>query len=82
MFQCVVLFALVAAATAEPEADPARLYGGIGYGRAIGGYGYGGIGYGRRLGGYGGGLYGRRIYGKRSADAEPEADPSLIGNYG
>merc|ERR1712203_827239 len=69
-------------AVAEAEADPyygSYGYGGLsygGYGRSYGGYGrsyglssYGG--YGRSYGGYGG--YGRGYYGKREAEAAPEA---------
>merc|ERR1712201_40958 len=72
---------LVAAVFAEPEAKPdadaALLYGGYGYtglGYAVLGYaglGYAGLGYsGLGYAGYGYGHY----LGKRSADAEPEAD--------
>merc|ERR1712018_580749 len=83
----IALFAVVAA---EPEADAdaaAHYYGGY--------YGYPGYyGYGRRYyGGYYGYPYGRygyayRHFGKRSADAEPEADaeadPAYLyaGHYG
>merc|ERR1712149_156892 len=85
---------LVAAAFAEPEAkaDAALLYGGYGYtglGYAGLGYarlGYAGLGYagyGYPYAGYGYGHY----LGKRSADAEPEADAEadaalLYGGYG
>merc|ERR1711937_350860 len=78
---------LVAAAFAEPEAkadaDAALLYGGYGYtGLGYAGLGYAGLGYaGLRYAGYGYGHY----LGKRSADAEPEAeaDPALLyGAYG
>merc|ERR1711934_760480 len=81
-------------ADAEPEAEAdaeaaAAYYGGY-YGR---GYGYGhGYGYGYGLGhrGYYGGYYGHRAYGygghylgKRSADAEPEADAEAgVALYG
>merc|ERR1712111_249169 len=65
-------------AEAEPkaDADPYLLYGGY-YGHGLG-YGYSGLGY--------HGL-GYRVYGKRSADAEPKADPYLLyggyaGHYG
>ena len=65
----IVLALTLAAATAEAS------YG-------YGGYGYGGYGLG--YGGYGGyGGYLRGGYWKRSADAEAEADPSLLyGGYG
>merc|ERR1711915_3612 len=70
-------------ADAEPEAkagaDP-YYYGGY-YGR---GYGYG-IGYRRYYGGYGLGYRSYGYYGKREADAEPEAkadaDPYYYGGY-
>merc|ERR1711872_116722 len=81
----LALAAFVAAdpeAKADAEADP-YYYGGYGYGgyglRSYGGYGYGG--YGR---GYYGGY--RGYYGKREAEAEPEAkaeaDPYYYGGYG
>merc|ERR1712179_800817 len=81
------VLALAAVAFAEPEADakadPAVLYGaygtGLPYASVYGGY--------RTYGGYGAYPYG--YYGKRSADAEPEAaadaeaDPALLyGAYG
>merc|ERR1712033_31066 len=68
---------LIAAAFAEPEADPAVLYGSYGYG--VGAYaGYAAYNYGAYP--Y---TYGARYLGKRSADAEPEADAALLyGNYG
>merc|ERR1712134_239752 len=82
---------LVAAVFAEPEAkadaDAALLYGGYGYtGLGYAGLGYSGLGYagyGYPYAGYGYGHY----LGKRSADAEPEADaeadPALLyGAYG
>merc|ERR1712142_766775 len=72
-------------ADAEPEADAdaaADAYYGY-YGR---GYGYGyGLGYGRYYGGYYGypyAGYGYRHFGKRSADAEPEADAAADAYYG
>merc|ERR1712110_694849 len=62
-------------AAADAEADPALLYGAYGYGlpyssvyRSYGAYPYGYRTYGAYPYGY---------YGKRSADAEPEADPAL-----
>merc|ERR1711892_573179 len=76
---------LVAAAFAEPEAkadaDAALLYGGYGYGGYASPYALGYIGY----AGYAGyaGAYGAHYIGKRSADAEPEADASAYyGAYG
>merc|ERR1712003_456143 len=81
----VVAACLIAAAFAEPEAkaDPALLYGAYGYGGYAGyaapyslgysAYNYGAYPY----------TYGARYIGKRSADAEPEADAALLyGNYG
>merc|ERR1711983_91425 len=66
---------------ADAEADPALLYGAYGYPYAgvYGGYrAYGAYpatyGYGYRT--YG--AYPYSYYGKRSADAEPEADPALL----
>merc|ERR1712110_867374 len=63
-------------AAADAEADPALLYGAYGYGlpyssvyRSYGAYPYGYRTYGAYPYGY---------YGKRSADAEPEADPALL----
>merc|ERR1712098_64351 len=74
-----------AEAVAEADAEPGYLgYGGYGLGYGYGGYalGYGGYGYGgyRGYGGYG---YGRGYgyYGKRSADAEADAEPGYYG-YG
>merc|ERR1712201_10054 len=92
---------LVAAVFAEPEAKPdadaALLYGGYGYtGLGYAGLGYAGLGYagldyaGLGYAGYGypyaGYGYGHYL-GKRSADAEPEADAEadvalLYGGYG
>merc|ERR1711941_1081 len=69
-------------ADAEPEADAAYLYGGYGYGAFGGAYPYG-LGY----NGFAGYPYGypavgySAYYGKRSADAEPEAD-AYYGYYG
>merc|ERR1712029_1267504 len=68
------VLALAAVAFAEPEAeakaDPALLYGAYGYGLPYAGvYGY------RTYGAY---PYTYGYYGKRSADAEPEADPALL----
>merc|ERR1711936_197948 len=72
-------------AAADAEADPALLYGAYGYGlpyssvyRSYGAYPYGYRTY---------GAYPYTYYGKRSADAEPEADaeadPALLyGAYG
>merc|ERR1712212_1334574 len=82
MMKTIAIVLLAAVAFAEPEAqpkaeaDPYLLYGG-----------YGGYGYGHHLGyrGYGYGGYGlgyRTYYGKREAEAEPEAkaaaDPYLL----
>merc|ERR1711894_644175 len=65
-------------ADAEPEAnaDPALLYGAYGYGLPYSGVyrSYGAYSYGYRT--YG--AYPYAYYGKRSADAEPEADPALL----
>merc|ERR1712226_335113 len=63
-------------ADAEPEADPALLYGAYGYGLPYSGVyrSYGAYPYGYRT--YG--AYPYAYYGKRSADAEPEADPALL----
>merc|ERR1711935_578969 len=85
---------LVAAAFAKPEAkadaDAAVLYGAYGYG----GYAYpyalgyrGNAGYAGYAGAYGAypyaGAYGAHYIGKRSADAEPEADANAYyGTYG
>merc|ERR1712176_1573441 len=81
---------LVAAAFAEPEAkadaDPALLYGAYGYAgypyaglRTYGAYPYAAA-YGAYPYAYG--AYGHYL-GKRSADAEPEADAALLyGAYG
>merc|ERR1719341_644380 len=87
MMKTIAIVLLAAVAFAEPEAqpkaeaDPYLLYGGYG--------GYGGYGYGHHLGyaGYGYGLGYRTLYGKREAEAEPEAkaaaDPYLLyGGYG
>merc|ERR1712184_111112 len=61
---------------ADAEADPALLYGAYGYGLPYSGVyrSYGAYPYGYRT--YGAYPYG--YYGKRSADAEPEADPALL----
>merc|ERR1712063_105507 len=80
------VLALAAVAFAEPEADaeadPALLYGAYGYGHPYASV-YGGY---RTYGAY---PYSYGYYGKRSADAEPEAaadaeaDPALLyGAYG
>merc|ERR1712013_427492 len=77
----------------EADADPYLLYRGVGVGHLgyaghyaghYGGYGLGyyghGLGYGYSGLGYHG--LGYRVYGKRSADAEPKADPYLLyGGY-
>eukprot|EP00092_Neocalanus_flemingeri_P013399 GFUD01014443.1.p1 GENE.GFUD01014443.1~~GFUD01014443.1.p1 ORF type:complete len:135 (+),score=23.88 GFUD01014443.1:123-527(+) len=88
MIKTLAIACLAAVAIAEPEAkadataDPYLLYGGYGHHGHLGYAGYGHLGYagyGRHLG----------YYGKRSADAEPEAkadaaaDPYLLdGGYG
>merc|ERR1711894_679095 len=61
---------------ADAEADPALLYGAYGYGLPYSGVyrSYGAYPYGYRT--YG--AYPYAYYGKRSADAEPEADPALL----
>merc|ERR1712226_306419 len=59
---------------ADAEADPALLYGAYGYGLPYAGV-YGGY---RTYGAYGAYPHGYGYYGKRSADAEPEADPALL----
>ena len=61
-------------AAADAEADPALLYGAYGYGLPYAGV-YGGY---RTYGAYGAYPYSYGYYGKRSADAEPEADPALL----
>jgi len=97
----VVSSALVAAVYGEAEADPALLYGGYGYGLghpyAHGAYAFGGKSApcvnsaniavpcaGRPLA-YAGYPYAHGLYGKRDAEAEPEADAEaavLYGGYG
>merc|ERR1712215_637756 len=75
-------------AEADPEAkaDAGLLYGGYGLGLGYAGLGYAGLGYagyGHGLGAYG--YSGLGYYGKRSADAEPEAKADaglLYGGYG
>merc|ERR1719290_303659 len=90
----VVCCAAFAAAEPEAEADAGLLYGGYGYGAGLG---YAGLGYGAGLGyaglGYGYaapaaygysslGYSGLGYYGKRSADAEPEAEADAGLLYG
>merc|ERR1712130_552582 len=76
----LVVLALAALAYAEPEAeaDAALLYGAYGYG-GYAGYPYAYSGY-RAYGGYRTYGYPYGYYGKRSADAEPEAEalPGLL----
>merc|ERR1711954_581168 len=82
---------LVAAAFAEPEAkadaDAGLLYGAYGY-SGLGYAGYHGLGYAGYAGypyAYGAYPYahGAHYIGKRSADAEPEADAAVLyGSYG
>merc|ERR1711882_35821 len=75
-------------ADAEPEAkaDAGLYYGGYGYGLGYAGLGYSGLGYAGL--GYATPAYGYSTlgyYGKRSADAEPEAKADaglLYGGYG
>merc|ERR1712071_312633 len=84
---------LVAAAFAEPEAkadaDAALLYGAYGYGGHASPYALGYRGYAGYAGAYGAypyaRAYGGHYIGKRSADAEPEAEADaalLYGAYG
>merc|ERR1712165_327287 len=80
-----------AEAEADPEADPWLYYHGLGYAAHPYGYGYHGHGLGYAgLGYYGyghhlgyAGYYGHHLgyYGKRSAEAEPEADPWLYYSH-
>jgi len=97
----VVASSLVAAVYGEAEADPALLYGGYGYGLghpyAYGAYAFGGKSApcvnslnaavpcaGAPLA-YAGYPYAAGLYGKRDADAEPEAEADaavLYGGYG
>merc|ERR1712073_294462 len=80
----LVVLALTGLAMAEPEAeaDPALLYGQYGYG----GFGYPyAYGYGLRKAyaawnPYRALHYRRHYYGKREAEAEPEADPQMLLN--
>merc|ERR1711962_1222575 len=60
MVKAIVIACLATVALAEAEADPYLLYGGLGYH----GLGYGHLGYGHGF-----------VYGKREAEAEPEAKP-------
>merc|ERR1712168_456846 len=93
----IAVACLVAAVFAEPEAkadaDAAHLYGAYGYGGYAAPYalGYGGLSAYRGYAGYAYGAYpytyGAHYIGKRSADAEPEADPKadaalLYSRYG
>merc|ERR1711970_430215 len=82
LFAVVILFTALACVLAEPEPQLNYFYksraavnGALGYPRAYGGYG----GY-RGYGGYGGyyGGYNRYFRGKRSADAEPEAQTNYF----
>merc|ERR1712128_288688 len=68
-------------ADAEPEADASVLYGAYGYaGYAASPYTHGYSGYAASPYAYGAYpyTYGTRYIGKRSADAEPEADASVL----
>merc|ERR1711863_197564 len=75
-YLAVILFVAAVHAAPEAEADADALYGYYGYGaRAYGlGYGYGYAGYPYAHHGY--------YYGKRSADAEADAQVLLNGNIG
>merc|ERR1712106_971961 len=84
-------FIAAACVVAEPEAkadaDAAVLYGAYGYGGHASPYALGYRGYAGYAGAYGAylysGVYGGRYLGKRSADAEPEADANAYyGAYG
>merc|ERR1712176_1564585 len=71
-------------ADAEPEADAALVYSNLGYTgyTGVAGYPYS-LGYSAYNYGAYPYTYGARYLGKRSADAEPEADAALLyGNYG
>merc|ERR1719299_230603 len=85
-FAFVVCCAAFVAAEADAKADAGLLYGSYGYGTGLGyaGLGYSGLGYAGYGLGYGRlGYAGLGYYGKRSADAEPEADAGLYyGGYG
>merc|ERR1711934_24610 len=75
----VLALASVAFAEPEAEADPALLYGTYGYGvPAYGAYGAYGAYSAYRPYSYGAGYY----YGKRSAEAEPEAEANADAYYG
>merc|ERR1712180_119750 len=65
MLKSIVIACLATVALAEAEAEPYLLYGGLGYGHL----GYSHLGYSHL--GYGHGF----VYGKREAEAEPEAKP-------
>merc|ERR1719308_210594 len=85
----VVCCAAFAAADADAKADAGLLYGAYGYGGlGYAGLGYAGLGYGYAAPaayGYSTLGYGLGYYGKRSADAEPEAKADaglLYGAYG
>merc|ERR1712126_806822 len=71
---------LIAAAFAEPEAkaDPALLYGAYGYGGYAGYAAPYSLGYSAYNYGVYPYTYGARYIGKRSADAETEADAALV----
>merc|ERR1719350_882978 len=82
----VVCCAAFAGAEPEAKADAGLLYGGYGYGAGLG---YAGLGYGYAAPaayGYSSlGYSGLGYYGKRSAEAEPEAEADaglLYGGYG
>merc|ERR1712216_1063258 len=89
LFVALAIAAVVAEPEAEADAEAAAAYYGGYYGRGYGyGYGYG-LGHRGYYGGYYGHPYGYRAYGygrylgKRSADAEPEADAEAgVALYG
>merc|ERR1712240_916210 len=91
MMKSILFVALVAAAyaEAEPKADADAFYGTYGYAAPFNGYntafnGYNAYAYGARPYGYNAYNYGSYPYhaiGKRSADAEADAD-AFYGSYG
>merc|ERR1712168_1359118 len=90
-FIAIACLVAVASAEAEADADAGVLYGAYGYtgyptvGYAGYGYGLGAYGYGLGAYRYGYGYPAYGYYGKRSADAEPEADAEaglLYSAYG
>merc|ERR1712029_1037823 len=84
MIKIAIVVCLAALATADADAD--ALYGSYGY-SAYGPYNYGYSGYSVRPYSYGYASYRPaytygRYYGKRSADAEPEAEADALYGYG